>query len=50
VINGIPIAVKSAELAVKLKRLTGLGVSRVGDFIKPPPEIIEEFLCHPKGL
>ena len=24
--------------------------SRVGDFIKPPPEIIEEFLSHPKGL
>ena len=24
--------------------------SRVGDFIKRPPEIIEEFLSHPKGL
>ena len=31
-----------AELAVKLKRLNGLGVSRVSDFIKPPPEIIAE--------
>ena len=50
VINGIPIVVKTAELAVRLKRLTGLGVSRVGDFIKPPAEIIEEFLTHPKGL
>jgi hypothetical protein len=50
VINGIPIAVKMAELAVKLKRLTGLGVSRVSDFFQPPPEVIEEFLCHPKGL
>jgi allantoin racemase len=50
VINGIPIVVKTAELAVRLKRLTGLAVSRVGDFIKPPPEIIEEFLTHPKGL
>src|SRR6202041_2614086 len=39
VINGIPIAVKMAELAVKLKRLNGLAVSRVSDFIKPPPEI-----------
>ena len=29
VINGIPIVVKMAELAVKLKRLTGLSVSRV---------------------
>jgi len=50
VINGIPIVIKHAEMAVKLKRLTGLGVSRVGDFVKPPPEIIEEFLSHPKGL
>ncbi|WP_262269950.1 aspartate/glutamate racemase family protein [Microvirga yunnanensis] len=50
VINGIPIVVKMAELAVKLKRLTGLGVSRVSDFVKPPPEIIEEFMAHPKGL
>ncbi len=50
VINGIPIVVKHAELAVKLKRLTGLGVSRVGDFIKPPLEVIEEFMSHPKGL
>jgi hypothetical protein len=38
------------ELAVKLKRLNGLGVSRVSDFIKPPPEIIAEFMSHPKGL
>jgi Asp/Glu/hydantoin racemase len=50
VIDGIPIVVKMAELAVKLKRLNGLGVSRVSDFIKPPPEIIEEFLTNPKGL
>jgi allantoin racemase len=50
VINGIPIVVKMAELAVKLKRLNGLAVSRVSDFIKPPPEIIEEFMANPKGL
>jgi Asp/Glu/hydantoin racemase len=50
VINGIPIVVKMAEMAVRLKRLTGLGVSRTADFVKPPPEIIEEFLTHPKGL
>jgi Asp/Glu/hydantoin racemase len=50
VINGIPIVVKMAEMAVKLKRLTGLGTSRVSDFIKPPPHIIEEFLNNPKGL
>jgi allantoin racemase len=50
VINGIPIVVKMAEMAVKLRRLNGLGVSRAADFVKPPPHIIEEFLAHPKGL
>jgi allantoin racemase len=50
VINGIPIVVKMAELAVKLKRLNGLGVSRVSDFVKPPPAIIEEFMANPRGL
>ncbi len=50
VINGIPIVVNMAEMAVKLKRVTGLGTSRVSDFVKPPPEIIEEFMSHPKGL
>lgn len=50
VVNGIPIVVKMAEMAVRLRRLTGLGVSRVSDFIKPPPEIIEEFRANPKGL
>lgn len=50
VLNGIPIAVKMAEMSVKLKRTTGLGVSRVSDFVMPPEHIIEEFLTHPKGL
>ena len=50
VINGIPIAVKMAEMAVELKRLTGQGVSRTGDYAKVPPAIIEEFLTNPKGL
>ena len=50
VINGIPIAVKMAEMAVKLRACSGLGVSRVSDFKKPPPEVLEEFMTHPKGL
>ena len=50
VINGIPILVKAAEMAVRLKRLTGLSVSRTGEFEKPPPEAIEEFMTNPKGL
>lgn len=37
-------------MAVKLRRLTGLGTSRTSDFVKPPLEIIEEFMAHPKGL
>ena len=48
VINGIPIVVKMAEMAVKLRRLTGLGVSRAGEFVKPPTDIIEEFMTHPR--
>ena len=50
VINGIPILVKAAEMAVRLKRLSGLSVSRAGEFEKPPPEVIEEFMTHPRGL
>jgi len=50
IINGIPIVVKMAEMAVKLKRLTGLSVSRTSDYIQPPAEIIEEFMTNPKGL
>lgn len=50
VINGIPIAVQMAEMAVRLKRMTGQGVSRVGDYAKAPDPVIEEFLTHPKGL
>ncbi|RBI85824.1 hypothetical protein DRV85_08885 [Rhodosalinus halophilus] len=50
VINGIPITVKAAETAVKLKRQNGLSVSRVAEYVKAPDEIIEEFMSHPKGL
>jgi Asp/Glu/hydantoin racemase len=50
VINGIPLAVKMAEMAVKLRRLSGLGASRAGVFVQPPPEVIAEFMAHPKGL
>ncbi len=50
VVNGIPIAVKMAKMAVELKELTGQGVSRAGDYTKAPDHVIEEFLTHPKGL
>jgi Asp/Glu/hydantoin racemase len=50
VINGIPILIKMTEMAVKLKRLTGLSVSRTSDFAKPEAALIEEFMTNPKGL
>lgn len=50
VVNGIPIVVKMAEMAVDLKRKTGLDVSRVSDFIQPPKWVLDEFLENPKGL
>ena len=50
VINGIPILIKMTEMAIKLKRLTGLTVSRTSDFAKPEDSLIEEFLANPKGL
>lgn len=50
VLNGIPIAVKMAEMAVSLKRQTGQSVARTGDYVKAPDHVIEEFLAHPKGL
>jgi Asp/Glu/hydantoin racemase len=50
VVNGIPIAVKMAELAVKLRRLSGISISRAGEFVQPPHEVVEEFMAHPKGL
>ena len=43
-------AVQAAEMAVNLKRITGQGVSRVGDYSKAPDWVIEEFMSHPKGL
>jgi len=50
VLNGIPVTVKMAEMAVELKRLSGQSVSRTGDFSKVPDHVIEEFMSHPKGL
>ncbi len=48
VVNGLPIALKQAELMVKLRRAVGLEASRVSDFALPPDEIVEEFLTNPR--
>ena len=50
VLNGIPIAVKMAEMAVELKKHNGQGVSRVADLVKAPDHVIEEFMSNPKRL
>lgn len=44
VINGIPILIKMAEMAVELKQLNGLGVSRSSDMVIPPDYVLEELL------
>ena len=45
VLNGIATVAVAAEAALKLRRLTGVAVSRRGTFAKAPPEAIEEFLA-----
>lgn len=50
VINGIPIAVKMAEMMVSLRQMTGQFISRTSDYVKVPDHIVEEFITHPKGL
>lgn len=49
VVNGIEISVKMAEIAVAMRKSSGLGVSRVGEYVKAPPEVIDEFLTHPRN-
>lgn len=50
VLDGVAVTVKMAEIAVRLKRIAGIGVSRSGEFRLPPPYVIDEFQNHPKGL
>ena len=44
VLNGITVAAKAAETAVKLRRLDGTSVSRRSWFSKASPEAVQEFL------
>jgi allantoin racemase len=44
VLNGIAVAVKSTEMALSLKSLTGAVVSRRGTYAKAPAACIEEYL------
>jgi allantoin racemase len=43
ILNGIAVTAKLTEAAVKLRRLTGVGVSRTATFARPSPEALQEF-------
>jgi hypothetical protein len=44
VVNGVTLIAKSAEMAIKLRKL-GVGhVSRRSNFVKPPDKALKEFL------
>jgi Asp/Glu/hydantoin racemase len=44
IVNGVTVLVKAAEMAVKLRRIAGLGVSRRSNYAKPPAQALAEFL------
>src|SRR5205807_588340 len=46
IVNGITLIAKAAEMAIKLRKLSGTGVSRRSNFAKPPEKSLKEFLEH----
>lgn len=44
IINGMTVIAKSAELAIKLKRDAGIGVSRRSNYARPPEKALKEFM------
>jgi allantoin racemase len=44
VVNGVTLIAKSAELAIKLRKLGMAKVSRRSNFVKPPEKALKEFL------
>jgi allantoin racemase len=48
VVNGVTVVIKAAEMAVKLRRLSGIGVSRIpqSGFALPNAKTLDEFLNH----
>ena len=46
VLNGIAVAAKAAGMALALKDITKVFVSRRGTYAKAPPESIKEFLAY----
>jgi len=46
IVNGVTVLVKAAEMAISLRGLCGLGVSRKGNCAMPPDQALREFLEH----
>lgn len=44
IVNGITVLAKTAEMAIKLRKLSGTGVSRRSNFARPPDKALKEFL------
>jgi len=45
IVNGVTLIAKSAEMAIKLRRIAGMAtVSRRSNFVKPPEKALREFL------
>jgi len=49
VIDIVAVAVKYAEAAVKLRRITGTEPSRRSTFVKPSPEALDDFIAETGG-
>jgi allantoin racemase len=49
VIDVVAVGFKSAETAVKLRRITGIEASRRSTFVKPSPEALDEFIAETGG-
>jgi Asp/Glu/hydantoin racemase len=50
ILNGLPVALRMCEMAVEMRQKFGLEVSRTPEFVRPPREVLDEFLNNPKGL
>ena len=44
IVNGMTLIAKTAEMAVKLRKLGMCAVSRRSNFVKPPEKALKEFL------
>ncbi len=44
IVNGITLIAKMAEMAIKLRKISGTGVSRRSNFARPPEKALKEFL------